>query len=39
MLGAGGSGDLRDLALGTVIEKKTGQGFMGRLVSAMKGGF
>jgi cell division protein FtsA len=39
MLGAGGSGDLRDLALGTVIDKKSGQGFIGRLVSAMKGGF
>jgi cell division protein FtsA len=39
MLAAGGTGDLRDLALGTVIEKKTGQGFVGRLVSAMKGGF
>ena len=39
MLGAGGSGDLRDLALGTVIERKSSQGFIGRLVSAMKGGF
>jgi cell division protein FtsA len=39
MLGAGGTGDLRDLALGTVIERKASQGFIGRLVSAMKGGF
>ena len=31
--------DLRDLALGTVIERKSSQGFIGRLVSAMKGGF
>ena len=33
------TGDLRDLALGTVIERKSSQGFIGRLVSAMKGGF
>jgi cell division protein FtsA len=39
MLGAGGTGDLRDLALGTVIERKASQGFIGRLVSAMRGGF
>ena len=38
-LAAGGTGDLRDLALGTVIERKSSQGFIGRLVSAMKGGF
>ena len=39
MLGAGGSGDLRDLALGAVVDRKPQQGFLGRLVSAMKGGF
>jgi hypothetical protein len=39
MLGSGGSGDLRDLALGTVIDRKSGEGFIGRLVAAMKGGF
>jgi cell division protein FtsA len=39
MLAAGGSGDLRDLALGTVIDRRPSQGFIGRLVSAMKGGF
>jgi len=39
MLGAGGTGDLRDLALGAVVDRKPSQGFMGRLVSAMKGGF
>jgi hypothetical protein len=39
MLAAGGAGDLRDLALGAVAERKPSQGFLGRLVSAMKGGF
>jgi cell division protein FtsA len=39
MLGAGGSGDLRDLALGAMADKKPSQGFICRLVSAMKGGF
>ncbi len=39
MLAAGGTGDLRDLALGSVADRKQGQGFIGRLVAAMKGGF
>jgi len=39
MLGAGGSGDLRDLALGAVVDRRPSQGFIGRLVAAMKGGF
>jgi cell division protein FtsA len=39
MLGAGGSGDLRDLALGSMVDRRPSQGFLGRLVSAMKGGF
>jgi hypothetical protein len=39
MLAAGGTGDLRDLALGAVADRKSSQGFIGRLVSAMKGGF
>ena len=37
--GAGGSGDLRDLALGAVVDRKPSHGFIGRLVAAMKGGF
>jgi cell division protein FtsA len=39
MLAAGGTGDLRDLALGNITDREPGQGFIGRLVSAMKGGF
>jgi cell division protein FtsA len=39
MLGAGGRGDLRDLALGAVVDRKPQHGFIGRLVAAMKGGF
>ena len=39
MLAAGGTGDLRDLALGAVGDRKPSQGFLGRLVAAMKGGF
>ncbi|MEO8618864.1 MAG: cell division protein FtsA [Sphingomicrobium sp.] len=39
MLAGGGSGDLRDLALGQTVSKKTGNGFLGRLVSALKQGY
>src|SRR5690606_17714390 len=39
LLAAKGSGDLRDLALGTVAERKPSQGFVGRLLAAVKGGF
>jgi cell division protein FtsA len=39
MLASGSSGDIRDLALGAVGERKTQAGFFGRLVSAIKGGF
>ena len=39
LLAAKGSGDLRDLALGNAAERKPSQGFVGRLFSAMKGGF
>ena len=39
LLAAEGSGDLRDLALGAVAERKPGQGFVGRLFGAMRGGF
>ena len=39
MLAAGGTGDLRDIALGQVVEKKTGTGLFGRLVSALKQGY
>ena len=39
MLAAGGTGDLRDLALGAVVDRRPQQGFLGRLVAAMKGGF
>ncbi|QDP19152.1 cell division protein FtsA [Sphingomonas xanthus] len=39
MLAASGSGDIRDLALGTGRERKTPSGLVGRLVAAMRGGF
>ena len=38
-LAASGSGDLRDLALGGVTQKKPATGMLGRLISAMRGGF
>jgi len=39
MLAAGGSGDIRDLALGTTVERKAGGGFVSRLMNALKQGY
>ena len=39
MLASAGTGDIRDLALGSMREKKAPSGMIGRLVAAMKGGF
>ena len=39
MLASGGSGDLRDIALGQVTDKKAGTGLIGRLVSALRQGY
>lgn len=39
MLAGNGTGDIRDLALSSAKEKKQAAGMLGRLVSAMKGGF
>lgn len=39
MLAGSGTGDIRDLALTSAKEKKQATGMLGRLVSAMKGGF
>jgi len=38
MLAATGTGDLRDLALGPLSQKKPASGMLGRLLAAMKGG-
>jgi cell division protein FtsA len=32
-------GDIRDLALGTITQKKAAKGLVGRLINAMKGGY
>ena len=39
MLAAGGTGDLRDIALGKLVERKASSGLLGRLVSALKQGY
>ena len=39
MLAGSGSGDIRDLALGHLTQKKVATGMLGRLVAAMRGGF
>jgi len=39
MLAADGTGDLRDIALGQMVERKTNSGLIGRLVSALKQGY
>ena len=39
MLAAGGTGDLRDIALGQVVERRASTGLIGRLVSALKQGY
>ena len=39
MLAGEGSGDIRDLAMAGVTQRKTATGMMGRLIAAMRGGF
>jgi cell division protein FtsA len=38
-LAGAGSGDIRDIALGQMTDRRPPQGMIGRLVAAMKGGF
>jgi cell division protein FtsA len=38
-LGASRSGDIRDIALGTLIRQPPARGVLGRLIAAMKGGY
>jgi hypothetical protein len=38
MLASSRSGDIRDLALGKITQKKQATGMFGRLLAAMKGG-
>ena len=38
-LAGSGSGDIRDLGIGTAIERKPATGMVGRLIAAMRGGF
>jgi hypothetical protein len=39
LLAAAGSGDIRDIALAPMTQRKQGSGVVGRLIAAMKGGF
>jgi cell division protein FtsA len=39
LLAGSGTGDIRDIALGNVTQRKPATGMLGRLVAAMKGGF
>ena len=39
MLAAGGSGDIRDLALGSTVDRKASGGFVARLMNALKQGY
>ncbi len=39
MLSAGGGGDLRDIALGQVVDRRQSSGFLGRLMGALKQGY
>ena len=39
MLASGGSGDIRDLALGSTVERKSSGGFVARLMNALKQGY
>jgi len=39
LLAGSGSGDIRDIALGNVTQRKPARGMIGRLVEAMRGGF
>jgi cell division protein FtsA len=38
-LASGSSGDIRDLALGAIVDRKPSAGFVGRLIAAMRGGY
>jgi cell division protein FtsA len=38
-LAASGTGDIRDLTLGTIKERRPASGFVGRLISALKQGY
>ena len=38
-IAASGTGDIRDLALGEVRERKPAPGLIGRMIAAMRGGF
>ena len=39
MIAGSGSGDIRDLVMGAVRERKVATGMFGRLIAAMRGGF
>jgi cell division protein FtsA len=39
LLAGSGTGDIRDIALGTIARQTPARGMLGRLMSAMKGGF
>ena len=39
LLAASGSGDIRDIALGPIAQRKPPSGMIGRLIAAMKGGY
>jgi cell division protein FtsA len=39
MLASSGSGDIRDIAVRSVAERKPGKGVVGKLIAAMRGGF
>jgi cell division protein FtsA len=38
-IGASRSGDIRDIALGTIVRQAPAKGVLGRLIAAMKGGY
>jgi cell division protein FtsA len=39
LLAGSGTGDIRDIALGPIAQRKPASGMVGRLISAMRGGF
>jgi len=39
LLAGSGTGDIRDIALGPIAQRKQATGMVGRLISAMRGGF
>ena len=39
LLAASGTGDIRDIVLGPIAQKKVARGMVGRLIAAMKGGY